>query len=122
MEIIEDNVSLLTDTSSNRTYTCDCGKKYKNHSGLYKHKQKCSLKIENEKVEVKEKEFEKYLSTISSLEKENYQLKEKIYSQELQIKQYEKDLIRAEMKIEFQDDKINELRHIIQDKIGRAHV
>lgn len=123
MDIVQDNISCISSDSnqgSNTSYTCECGKRYKQLSNLSRHKKTCPIKVEKEKQE--ETEIANYENIIRSLKEEIYNLKEQIDSQQQEIRQSEKDLIKYEMKIEYLENSNkgqNELIKTLLDKSSK---
>jgi len=94
------NVSqcLSIDNTQKNSYECNCGKIYKDNSGLWRHKKKCEIKTENITITVEdpdpEQEPEKNLFStdlILELLKQNQEFKELIIEQNKQMLEMSKD-------------------------------
>ena len=43
------SIKHLENEANDCKYVCECGKRYKNNNGLWKHKKKCDIVLENDK-------------------------------------------------------------------------
>ena len=66
-------------------YDCECGRKYKYHSGYYRHKKTCNFKKENISCEIIENENVDYKDLVITLIKENNDIKEIMKKQQDQL-------------------------------------
>ena len=67
---VNDSQCFSMDKTQKNSYECLCGKKYKDNSGLWRHKKKCQKEVQTEVNEIHElKDFMKYLM------KENSEMK-----------------------------------------------
>ena len=67
------------------SYDCECGRKYKYHSGYYRHKKTCNFEKENISSEIIENEGIDYKDLIITLIKENNDIKEIMKKQQDQL-------------------------------------
>lgn len=85
-----------------KEYICECGKGYKYRQGLYRHKLKCNIKINENKEDLKDvvlKVMNENNKIKNTLLKENDKLRQQIREQNNEIKKQNEQIIQLIQKI-----------------------
>jgi hypothetical protein len=90
----QNNIKITCDLSKKNIFTCHCGKIYKYHSGLWRHKNNCNML---ETIIIKDNECDKELiidkSTFLSFVKQNQEFKDLIIEQNKKMVELQQTLI-----------------------------